>query len=166
MKTRRVMKHINLIEEVIMQLQSRFKPRVSDIKKCIDILLVRHYSTTFAASMLTLSFLGQAIHWTHGRRYGHIQLCCLIVHPYNSAHILPPYPPLLSIKQPVITNKKRHLHLFPSKLLAYLCISIMKPAKCDVRLKIVDQAWIELRPDSHSNKILYWFVAEEKGFNG
>ncbi|KAJ1977028.1 ubiquitin ligase (cullin) of SCF [Dimargaris xerosporica] len=43
MKTRRTMDHVQLMNEVIAQLQARFKPSVPDIKKAIDAVVDRDY---------------------------------------------------------------------------------------------------------------------------
>lgn len=43
MKARKKMKHSQLVSECISQIKSRFLPKVSDIKKCIEILLDKEY---------------------------------------------------------------------------------------------------------------------------
>ncbi|KAI9824378.1 MAG: hypothetical protein M1832_001913 [Thelocarpon impressellum] len=43
MKSRKKMKHVQLVQETISQIRSRFTPNPKDIKKCIDILLEREY---------------------------------------------------------------------------------------------------------------------------
>jgi len=45
MKSRKVLSHVNLVQQVIDQSKARFSPNVTVIKKCIEFLIEKEYLT-------------------------------------------------------------------------------------------------------------------------
>lgn len=59
MKTRKAMKHSNLVGEVVDQLKTRFKPSIPQIKKCIDILLEKEYIERSGTDKDMYNYMGE-----------------------------------------------------------------------------------------------------------
>ena len=57
MKSRKSLKHQTLIQETVTQLQSRFAPKVSDIKRAIDQLIEKEYLTRMDGDRNMLEYL-------------------------------------------------------------------------------------------------------------
>ena len=58
MKTRKLLKHSQLVAETLIQLTPRFNPNIPMIKKPIDILIEKEYLKRATDDIETLEYIG------------------------------------------------------------------------------------------------------------